>query len=104
MPEVARKDSTEQVQSPDGSGVGCPNPTMTSTDVGSGDVFANGIGIVREGDAVKSHIGPGCVPHAPTLSSFSGTVFINGKGCGRKGDDYSNHVILTGSSDVFAGG
>jgi len=104
MPEVARKDSVDSVASPDGSGSGCGSPTTQSTDIGSGDVFCNGIGVVREGDAMISHPGPGCPPHAPTLSTYSSTVFINGKGCGRLGDEYSAHIITSGSGNVFAGG
>ena len=104
MPEVARKDSVDSVSSPDGSGSGCGSPTTQSTDIGSGDVFCNGIGVVRESDGMISHPGPGCPPHAPTLSTYSSTVFINGKGCGRKGDEYSAHIITSGSGDVFAGG
>jgi len=104
VPEVARKDGADTVTSPDG-GPNC-GPATFHSDKGSGDVFANSIGIVRDGDKMESH-GDGnnnCAPHAPTLSSFSGTVFVNGKGCGRKGDDYSSHTLSSGSGNVFAGG
>jgi len=104
MPEVARGSSTDSVDSPDGSGNECGSPTTQSTDICSSNVYVNDIGIVREGDAMISHNGPGCNAHAPTLSSFSGTVFVNGKGTGRKGDEYSSHVITSGSGNVFAGG
>lgn len=103
--QVARKDSTDTVFSPDGSGMYCMAPTTQSTDKGSSDVFVNGIGAVRQGDTMKVHAGPGCPPHAPPLTSCSGTVFVNGKGVGRIGDAYGgNHTILSGSSNVFAGG
>ena len=105
MPAVARKDSKDTVASPDGSGVCCGSPSTQSTDEGSSNVFINGIGAVREADAMITHnyAGPCCNPHAPKLSSFSSTVFVNGKGIGRLGDDYSSHVISSGSSNVFAG-
>lgn len=105
MPEVARKDSTDTVSSPDGSGFCCGSPSTQSTDKGSDDVFVNNIGVVREGDAMITHNYPGpcCNPHAPTLSTFSSTVFVNNKAIGRKGDEYSSHIITSGSADVFAG-
>lgn len=102
--QAARKDSVDSVFSPDGTGKNCNFPTTQSTSKGSSDVFINGIGAVRQGDAMKVHAGPGCPPHAPPLTSCSSTVFVNGKGIGRIGDVYGgNHPILTGSSNVFAG-
>lgn len=106
MPSVARMSSTDTVDSPDGSGICCASSSVQSTDAGSGNVFANGIGVVRLGDTMIPHPFPGpcCVIHAPALSSSSGSVFVNGKGIGRLGDDYSGHVISSGSGNVIAGG
>jgi uncharacterized Zn-binding protein involved in type VI secretion len=104
MPAVARKDGKDSVASPDGSGDGCGFPSTQATDQGSSNVFINGIGAVRQGDAMRTHSGPGCIPHSPTLSSFSSSVFVNGRGIGRKDDVYSGHRITSGSDDVFAGG
>ena len=84
----------------------CVDPSTQYTDEGSGDVFVNGIGVVREGDAMITHNYPGpcCDPHAPTLSTYSYKVFVNGKGIGRKDDVYGgDHTISSGSEDVFAG-
>lgn len=106
MPAVARKDSTDTVDSPDGAGVCCVDSSIQSTDKGSGNVFVNSIGVVRKDDAMITHDYPGpcCNPHAPLLSTYSGTVFANSKNIGRLGDEYDAHVISSGSSNVFAGG
>lgn len=107
MPEIARKNSTDTVASPDGAGPCCGFPSTQTTNQGSNDVFINNVGAVRLGDAMISHSNPipfCCASHAPTLSSCSSTVFINGKGVGRKGDVYGgNHTITSGSNNVFAG-
>ena len=74
--------------------------------VGSGDVFANGIGISRQGDVNTVHLLPGapCPPHSAPIASGSGTVFVNGKGCGRVGDGISGCTsVAAGSPNVFAG-
>ena len=106
MPAVARKDSEDTVASPDGSGICCSSASTQSTDKGSSDVFVNGIGVVRQGDAMITHDyqGPCCNPHAPVLTTYSSTVFVNGKGLGRKDDAYGgDHIISSGSGNVFAG-
>ena len=75
--------------------------------VGSGNVFANGIGISRQGDVNTVHLLPGapCPPHSAPIASGSGTVFVNGKGCGRVGDGISGCTsVAAGSGNVFAGG
>jgi len=115
MPPVARKSGTEPVNTIHVS-VGDADteddcacdaaPQIIGTNVGSGDVFANSIGVVRAGDPVQPHTFPcDCALHAPGLASFSGTVFANGKNIGRQGDIYGcGAVILAGSGNVFAGG
>jgi uncharacterized Zn-binding protein involved in type VI secretion len=75
--------------------------------VGSGNVFANGIGISRQGDVNTVHLLPGapCPAHSASIASGSGTVFVNGKGCGRVGDGISGCTsVAAGSGNVFAGG
>jgi uncharacterized Zn-binding protein involved in type VI secretion len=115
MPAVARKSSTEPVDTVHpavGDADTEDNSTcdvdhiIVATDAGSGNVFANGIGVVRNGDAVQVHtFPPNCDPHAPPLVGGSGTVFANGKNIGRQGDVYAcGAVILAGSPNVFAGG
>ena len=73
--------------------------------VGSGDVFANSIGISRQGDVNTGHKLPGvpCPSHSAPISSGSSTVFVNGKQCGRIGDPTCTSVA-GGSPNVFAGG
>jgi len=75
--------------------------------VGSGNVFANGISISRQGDNNTSHLLPPipCPSHAAPIAVGSTTVFINGKGCGRIGDAIAGCTsVAAGSSDCFAGG
>lgn len=106
MPAIARKNSTDSVQSPHGTGPECTSPEVDSTDVGSNDVRVNGIGVVREGDTMIPHNKPGCTTHAPPLGSFSSLVFANGKRIGRIGDAYIGdgvHPIISGSPTVFDG-
>ena len=74
---------------------------------GSGNVFANGIGISRQGDNNTGHLLPGvpCPSHAAPIASGSSTVFVNGKGCGRIGDPITGCTsVATGFNKVFAGG
>ena len=75
--------------------------------VGSGNVFANGISISRQGDNNTSHLLPPipCPSHAAPIAVGSTTVFINGKGCGRIGDAIEGCTsVATGFNKVFAGG
>ena len=74
---------------------------------GSSNVFANGIGVSRQGDNNTGHLLPGapCPSHAAPITTDSTTVFVNGKGCGRVGDGITSCTsVAAGSSDVFAGG
>ena len=74
---------------------------------GSGDVFANGISVSRQGDNNTSHLLPPvpCPSHAAPIAVGSTTVFINGKGCGRIGDAIEGCTsVATGFNRVFAGG
>lgn len=72
----------------------------------SKDTFANGMGVVRQGDKYVAHCcGPAC--HDAVLQKGSTTVFINGKPCGRQGDPMSCSPIDVAdvhSPTVFAGG
>jgi len=122
MPAVAQKDGVSLVAATDGAqGTLCgtrPNrwnwdtPTTQSSDVGSNDVFAETIGVVREDDTMISHPdGNPCttspIYHAPALSTFSPNVFVNNKRVGRIGDKYNSdghfdHTIITGAATVFA--
>ena len=74
---------------------------------GSSNVFANGIGVSRQGDNNTGHLLPGapCPSHAAPITTGSTTVSVNGKGCGRVGDGITSCTsVAAGSSDVFAGG
>ena len=75
--------------------------------VGSGNVFANGIPVSRQGDVNTVHLLPGvpCPPHSAAIASGSSTVFVNSKGCGRVGDGISGCTsVAAGSPNVFAAG
>ena len=120
MPAIAQKSGASSVAATDGArGSGCgrnvwhwDTPTTQASNAGSGDVFVEGIGAVREGDTMVSHPdGNPCTPspinHAPALSTFSPNVFVNGKAIGRIGDKYDSdghydHTITTGAGTVFA--
>ena len=54
---------------------------------GSGNVFANGIAVSRQGDNNTGHLLPGvpCPSHSAPIASGSSTVKVNNKGCGRVG-------------------
>jgi uncharacterized Zn-binding protein involved in type VI secretion len=130
MPEVALKDEESDVACSDGvigtvcatSGAPSFTPikwywdtdTTQKSDAGSDTVFAEGTGVVRKDDAMKSHAnGDPCVAsasnHTPEVSTYSSTVFANGKNIARIGDKYNSeslqdHEITTGAGTVFAGG
>lgn len=121
MPLVALKSGSSNITCTDGAkGSSCGTNvwnwntgTTQVSDAGSSTVFVNGIGVVRNGDAMASH--PDGVPctsspinHVPTLSTYSSTVFVDGKQIGRIGDKYDSdghydHTIASGSTNVFAG-
>ncbi len=73
---------------------------------GSTKVFADGIGISREGDNNTSHLLPPvpCPSHAAPIASGSNKVKIDTKGCGRITDGLTGCTsVAEGSSKVFAG-
>jgi len=85
------------------TGHGCwpPRPNVEA----SADVFANGIGVHRQGDAWMPHTCPE-IPetHAGSLAAGSSAVYANGKQVGRIGDPVScGSAVATGSPNVFAG-
>ena len=80
---------------------------------GSGNVFVNGTGVVREGDLRADH-SYGSSDHASVVQAGDGSnsVKVNGKGLVRVGDHISLHVsgnsdcssfAAQGSGNVFAG-
>lgn len=84
------------------TGHGChpPRPNVSA----SSDVFCNGIGVHRQGDAWAIHA-CGSDVHAGVLAQGSSTVFVNGQQIGRAGDPVScGSVAALGSPSVFAGG
>jgi len=78
----------------------CPPTALVGC---SGNVFINGKGCGRVGDAYAPHGCPDHPPHSGVISSGSGTVFINSIPCGRIGDAVScGGAVAQGSANVFA--
>jgi len=71
----------------------------------SGDVFAEGLAVHREGDGWAVHCDATPVCHGGALAAGSGTVFANGLPLGRVGDPVDcGSSVATGAGTVFAGG
>lgn len=84
------------------SGHGCFPPRNNVQ--ASGDVFAEGIAVHRQGDMWAPHACPPNV-HASVLAKGSSTVYVNGKQCARIGDPVAcGSNTVDGAGTVFAGG
>jgi uncharacterized Zn-binding protein involved in type VI secretion len=97
MPAVAR------IGDPTTTGHGCD--ATTTVIGGSGNVFANGIGVERQGDPTAPHTilaGSVCVPHGAVINVGSHNVFTNGIPTARVGDSTDGGAITAGSPNVFA--
>jgi uncharacterized Zn-binding protein involved in type VI secretion len=97
MPAVAR------IGDSIATGHGCDGTTTLTGP--SSNVFANNIGIERQGDPTVVHrlTGRGCsVTHTAVINVGSGNVFVNNKAIGRVGDSADAGSITSGSSNVFA--
>lgn len=98
MAEVARIGDTIA------TGHGCDGTTTLTGP--SGDVYANNLGIERQGDPTVSHrvSGRNCSnSHTAAVNAGSGTVFVNNKPIARLGDSADAGSITSGSPTVFAG-
>jgi len=97
MPAVAR------IGDSIATGHGCDGTTTLTGP--SSNVFANNIGIERQGDPTVVHrlTGRNCsVTHTAVINAGSGNVFVNNKAIGRVGDSADAGSITSGSSNVFA--
>jgi uncharacterized Zn-binding protein involved in type VI secretion len=97
MPAVAR------IGDSIATGHGCDGTTTLTGP--STNVFANNIGIERQGDPTVVHrlTGRGCsVSHTAVVNVGSGNVFVNNKAIGRVGDSADAGSITSGSPNVFA--
>lgn len=75
-----------------------------STSMGSSDVFAEGLGVHRQGDAWNTHCNTKNECHDGVTSKGSATVYCNGKQVARIGDPIScGDTIATGRQTVFVG-
>jgi hypothetical protein len=80
--------------------------TPDTVKAGSSDVFVNGIGAARTGDAHGQHVNtvePYDV-HPAVCGAGSGTVKVNGKSVFRIGDPVDSATQAAGSANVLAGG
>ncbi|WP_227269835.1 PAAR domain-containing protein [Roseobacter weihaiensis] len=79
----------------------CPPTTAIES---SGDVFIEGLGVVRQDDSCGAH---GCQRHSThdrAVSGGSGSVFINGRPAARVGDAIDcGGAAAAGSSTVGIG-
>jgi len=97
---IARGSGTDSIN----TNHGCDATTVT--DQCSTNVFFNGKGAVRNGDASAVHnvpSGDSCVPHIVYLSTNSSTVFVNSLGIGRLNDSYNGETISSGSLNIYSG-
>ena len=86
------------------TGHGCDGTTTLTGP--STNVFANNLGIERQGDPTVVHrlTGRNCsVTHIASINAGSGTVFVNNKPIARIGDSADAGSITSGSPSVFAG-
>jgi uncharacterized Zn-binding protein involved in type VI secretion len=86
------------------TGHGCDGTTTLTGP--SDDVFANSLGVEREGDPTVEHAVSGrrcSVSHTATVNVGSGTVYVNNKPIARVGDSADDGSITSGSPTVFAG-
>jgi uncharacterized Zn-binding protein involved in type VI secretion len=70
-------------------------------------VTINGNPIAVQGDAIAPHTikaGKSCVPHSSFINAGSSKVFIDGNPVARIGDSADAGAIISGSSNVYAGG
>lgn len=97
MPAVSRIGDTIA------TGHGCDGTTTLTGP--STNVFANNIGVERQGDPTVVHrlTGRGCsVTHTAVINAGSENVFVNNKAIGRVGDSADAGSITSGSPNVFA--
>ena len=84
------------------TGHGC-HPPRTNVSASS-NVFVNGLGAHRVGDAWDVHGSGTCTPHGSVQATGSATVFVNGMPLARVGDSIAcGSSNATGSGTVFAG-
>lgn len=98
MPAVAR------IGDSIATGHGCDGTTTLTGP--SGNVFANNLGVERQGDPTVVHAltGRGCsVTHTAAINVGSATVYVNNIPIARVGDSADAGSITSGSSTVFAG-
>ncbi len=87
------------------TGHGCVGTTILSIPTQS-TVRANGILIARMGDMTVPHPAPPlppCPPHVRFVNVGSPTVFVASLPIARIGDSADSGIMITGSTNIFAG-
>ena len=100
MPEVCRRGDYLT------TGHICTTTTTLDTP-GQLKVFAQGELVARITDPTVSHTNPPsplCPPHVANVNVGSLTVYVGGLKMARIGDSADLGVMITGASNVFAGG
>ncbi len=105
MPGVARLGDLSQVPADAHGCPACPHPAVGPAVVGSPDVTANNMPVVRVGDS-GVHAAC-CGPNMWKAAAGSATVFVNNKPVHRMGDQDTHcggtGQMIQGSPDVIAG-
>jgi len=88
------------------TGHGCSAFT-TLIGANQGSVFVNGILAAVTGAPTAVHSvppNPPCPPHTANLNAGSSSVYVEGMPLGRIGDSADRGQMISGSSNVYAGG
>jgi uncharacterized Zn-binding protein involved in type VI secretion len=106
MPGVVRIGDISQAPPHAHGCPGCPHPAVGPALIGSPNVLANGLPIVRKDDIGTA--AACCGPNMWKATGGSATVFANGKPIMRQNDqtrhcDTGSGTIITASTNVIAG-
>ena len=102
MPAVARAQNKDSIS----TGHGCDAIAQILGTLQT-KVYVNDTIAAVRGDAIAPHTilaGTICVPHASVINAGSSKVFFEGIEAARIGDSADAGSVITGSSNVFAGG
>lgn len=102
MPAVARAENTDNIS----TGHACDGIAAIAGTLQTKVIVNGKIGAVK-GDPIAPHTilaGDICVPHSAVINAGSSRVFFAGIAAARIGDSADAGSVISGSSNVFAGG